>query len=223
MSIRIAPSILSADFARLGDQVREIEAAGADWVHVDVMDGHFVPNLTLGSAVTAAIGRHTALPIDAHLMVTNPDDFLDDFARAGVTSLTVHVEVCTHLNRTVQRIRELGMRPGVAMNPATPVEAVAEILSWVDLVLVMSVNPGFGGQKFIRGSEEKVARIRGMLAERGLDGVDIEVDGGVDVDTAPGLVGAGATVLVAGSAIFRGAADPATNLARLREAAEPRG
>jgi ribulose-phosphate 3-epimerase len=184
------------------------------------MDGHFVPNLTMGPAIAAAVRRSTTLPLDAHLMIENPDAFLEAFADAGVNALSVHVETCPHLHRTVERIRELGMRPGVVLNPATPAEAVVEILPFVDLVLVMTVNPGFGGQSFIQGSEGKVARVRALLAQSGKDGVELQVDGGVDERTAPGVVAAGATVLVAGSAIFGAGEDVAARIRRLRAAAE---
>lgn len=220
MPIKIAPSVLSADFSRLGEQVREAEAAGADWIHVDAMDGHYVPNLTMGPVVARAIRGVTDLPIDVHLMIDNPDDFLEPFVDAGANYLTVHPEVCRHLHRTVQRIRELGARPGVALNPATPVESIAEIVGDVDLVLVMSVNPGFGGQSFIPGSEGKVARVRSLLTEAGLDAVELQVDGGIDPGTTPRVVAAGATVLVAGSAIFGSGGDVAGNLRRIQEAAE---
>ncbi|KPK81942.1 MAG: ribulose phosphate epimerase [Gemmatimonas sp. SM23_52] len=199
---RIAPSILSADFARLAEQIAQSEAGGADWIHVDVMDGHFVPNITVGPLVVAAARRATKLPLDVHLMIENPDRYLSQFVTAGADWLTVHQEACPHLHRTVQQIRELGARPGVALNPATPVETLIDILPFVDLVLVMTVNPGFGGQSFIPECLSKVSRLAGRLAQQGLAGIEIEVDGGIDPDTAPAAVAAGATVLVAGSAVF---------------------
>ena len=218
--VRIAPSILSADFARLGEQIREAEAAGADWIHVDVMDGHFVPNLTIGPLIAEAARRSTDLPLDAHLMIEAPERYLGAFAEAGIDSTTVHVETCPHLHRTVQQIREAGMKAGVALNPATAVEAAVEILPYVDLVLVMSVNPGFGGQSFIPTSSAKIAKLRRMLEERSLGQVEIQVDGGITPATAAQVVRAGATVLVAGSAIYNADAPVAANLARLRAAAE---
>jgi ribulose-phosphate 3-epimerase len=218
--VQIAPSILAADFARLGDQIGEAERAGADWIHVDVMDGHFVPNITIGPLVAAAARRSTTLPLDTHLMIEHPERYVDDFARAGVNSITVHVEACPHLHRTVQQIRELGVRAGVALNPATPLESVVEILPFVDLALVMSVNPGFGGQSFIPTSTAKVARLSEMLRARGLERVTIEVDGGVDVGTAPELVRAGATLLVAGSAVYNEGGSVEENLSALRRSAE---
>lgn len=218
MSVKIAPSILSADFARLADAVAAAEAGGADWIHVDVMDGHFVPNLTIGPPVVAAVRRVTTLPLDVHLMVEQPERLLDAFADAGADVLTVHVETCPHLHRTVQRIRELGVRPGVALNPATPLESLDEILPYVDLVLVMSVNPGFGGQKYIVTSTRKIARMRGRLDAAGLEKVELEVDGGVSPVTAPEAARAGATVLVAGNAVFNDKASVAENIAALRKA-----
>lgn len=217
--IKIAPSILSADFARLGEQVREAEKAGADWIHVDVMDGHFVPNLTMGPLVVAALRRVTSLPLDVHLMVTNPDDLIPAFVEAGADRLTVHVEVCPHLHRTVQRIHDLGRLAGVALNPATPVSSLEEILPFVDLVLVMSVNPGFGGQEYIPTSTRKIARVRAMIDALGRGDVELEVDGGIGPHNAAEVVAAGATVLVAGSAIFNARASVAQNLRALRQAA----
>lgn len=218
MSVKIAPSILSADFARLGEAVAEAEAGGADWIHVDVMDGHFVPNLTIGAPVVRALRKVTELPLDVHLMIEAPDRYLEAFADAGSNILTVHQEACTHLHRTVERIRELGMRPGVSINPATPVGAIEEILPYVDLVLVMSVNPGFGGQRYIPTSTEKIARVRRILQERHLWGVELEVDGGIAPETAAEVVHAGATVLVAGAAVYGGSGSVAANIAALREA-----
>lgn len=218
-AVRIAPSVLSADFTRLGEQVQAAEAAGADWIHVDVMDGHFVPNLTMGPAVAAAIRRVTQLPMDVHLMVDNPDEFLEPFAQAGATTITVHQEVLPHLHRTLQRIRELGVRAGVAINPATPVATLSEVLPHLDLVLVMTVNPGFGGQAYIEGSEGKVGRLRSMLDHTGLSDVDLQVDGGIDAGTIGRVVCAGANVAVAGSAVFGGSGEVAENIARLKAAA----
>lgn len=219
MNVKIAPSILSADFARLGEAVAEAEAGGADWIHVDVMDGHFVPNLTIGPPVVKSLRRVTELPLDVHLMIEAPERYLDAFADAGATVLTVHQEACTHLHRTVERIRELGMRPGVAINPATPISALEEILPYVDLVLIMTVNPGFGGQKYIPTSTEKVARMRRILQDRHLWGVELEVDGGIDPVTAPEVVEAGASVLVAGAAVYGGEGSVAENIQALRSAA----
>lgn len=219
MAIKLSPSILSADFARLGDEVAALEAAGADWVHVDVMDGHFVPNLTIGPPVVAALRRVTSLPLDVHLMIEEPDRYLDAFADAGATTLTVHQEACVHLHRTVERIRELGMRPGVALNPMTPLAMLEEVLPYLDLVLIMTVNPGFGGQRYIPTSAARVARLRRELEQRHLWGVDVEVDGGISVETAAEVVEAGANVLVAGAAVFKGAGSVTENLAAIRNAA----
>ena len=216
--VKIAPSILSADFTRLGAHVAEAERAGADWIHVDVMDGHFVPNITIGPLIAAAARRSTGLPIDVHLMIENPERYLAAFAEAGADYLTVHVETCPHLHRTVQQIRELGVKPGVTLNPATPAEALTEILPYVDLVLVMSVNPGFGGQRYIPTSTQKIARIRRMLDERGLSHVELQVDGGVAEDTAGEVAAAGATCVVAGSAVYNAKASVDENVRRLRAA-----
>jgi ribulose-phosphate 3-epimerase len=200
--IKIAASILAADFCRLGEQVAAAEAAGVDAIHCDVMDGRFVPNLTIGPLVVEAVRRATSLPIDVHLMIEQPERYLEPFARAGASSLTVHVETCAHLHRTVEQIRELGVRAGVTLNPATPLATLEEILAYVDVVLVMTVNPGFGGQSFIESMCAKVERLRAMAASQGCE-VDVEVDGGINGHTAGRVVRAGANVLVAGSAIFR--------------------
>ncbi len=224
--VKIAPSILSADFTRLGEQIREAEEAGADWIHVDVMDGHFVPNITIGPMIAAAARRSTTLPVDVHLMIAHPERYVDAFADAGADYLTVHVEASPHLHRTVQQIRERGVRPGVTLNPATPLEAIAEILPSVDLVLLMSVNPGFGGQSYIPESTARIRRVRSMLDERGLDHVELQVDGGVAPDTGAEVAAAGATVVVAGSAVYNARGTVAENLRRLRavmDGAEGRG
>ena len=214
----ISPSILSADFARLGEEVRAIDEAGADWIHIDVMDGHFVPNLTIGPGVVKALRPHTAKPFDVHLMISPIDNFLDAFAGAGADIITVHPEAGPHLHRTVQRIKGFGKKAGVSLNPATPAKMLDYVLEDIDLVLVMSVNPGFGGQKFITSQLKKIEAIANRVAKGNL-AVDIEVDGGVDPDTAPQAVNAGATVLVAGTAAFRGGADQyAGNIAALRGA-----
>jgi ribulose-phosphate 3-epimerase len=223
MSLKIAPSILSADFARLGEDVETARAGGADWIHVDVMDGHFVPNLTIGPGVVAALKRVTELPLDVHLMIEQPDRLIDAFVDAGADWITVHQEACVHLHRVVERIREQGVRPGVSINPATPVSALEEILPYVDLVLIMSVNPGFGGQRYIPTSTNKIAAVRRMIEERGLWGVELEVDGGVAPGTIGDVVAAGASVVVAGSAVFNERASVSENIAALREAAAGHG
>lgn len=215
--IKIAPSILSADFARLGQEVIEVETAGGDYVHVDVMDGHFVPSITLGPLVVEAVRRETSLPLDVHLMVEEPERHLADFCAAGADGLTVHVETCPHLHRTVQQIKELGCWAGVALNPSTPITSLEEILPYVDLVLVMTVNPGFGGQSLIDGTLSKIRRVRAMLDELG-SSANLEVDGGVDAGTTPRVVKAGANVLVAGSAIFEASEGIATAIAQMRAA-----
>ena len=214
--VLIAPSILSADFARLGEEVAVVASAGADFIHVDVMDGHFVPNLTIGPLVVKAIRPVTDLPFDVHLMISPVDAYIDDFAQAGANILTVHPEAGPHLHRTVQRIKAAGLKAGAALNPATPVSAIESIIDELDLVLVMSVNPGFGGQKFISSQLKKIEAIRALIDKTGRS-IHLEVDGGVDPKTAPLAIDAGADVLVAGSAVFRGGQESyAANIAALR-------
>jgi ribulose-phosphate 3-epimerase len=212
----ISPSILSADFAKLGEEVSAVDKAGADWIHIDVMDGHFVPNLTIGPGVVKALRPHTKKPFDVHLMISPVDVFLDAFAEAGADIITVHPEAGPHLHRSIQHIKSLGKKAGVSLNPATPAKMLDYVLEEVDLVLVMSVNPGFGGQKFISSQLRKIESIANQVAKKDLV-VDIEVDGGIDPATAPQAIDAGATVLVAGTAVFRGGADHyAANIAALR-------
>ena len=214
--IRIAPSILSADFADLGNEIRRVDTAGADLIHIDVMDGHFVPNLTFGPPVVAAVRKVTRLPFDVHLMITNPEEMVTPFIKAGADIVTVHAETAPHLHRLVQTIREQGAKAGVSLNPSTPLAAVEEVLDAVDMVLVMSVNPGFGGQKFIPAAVDKIRRLKAMIDARGL-AVDIEVDGGIVPETALSVTAAGATILVAGSAVY-GAPDAAAAIKALRGA-----
>jgi ribulose-phosphate 3-epimerase len=218
LSVRIAPSILSADFAALGNAIAAVERGGADLIHVDVMDGHFVPNLTMGPPVVASLKRVATVPLDVHLMITDPDKFIGAFAEAGASMISVHVEVLPHLHRTVWAIKQLGVKAGVVLNPATPVVAIKEIAADVDFVLVMSVNPGFGGQTFIPRSESKVAEVRALLDAVGST-APIEIDGGIDQTTVGRVVRAGARILVAGSAIFH-TPDPEHATAALRAAAE---
>jgi len=199
--IKIAPSILAADFARLGEQVREASEGGADYIHVDVMDGRFVPQITIGAPVVASLRRWTDLPLDVHLMVESPEQQVEQFAKAGASIITVHTETCPHIHRVVQMIKDSGCRAGVSINPATSITALDEILTEIDLALIMTVNPGFGGQKFIGSTLGKIARLRAELDRRKLN-VELEVDGGINTATAPGVVASGATVLVAGAAIF---------------------
>jgi ribulose-phosphate 3-epimerase len=213
--VKIAPSILSADFAALGDDIRRVEAGGADQLHVDVMDGRFVPNLTIGPVVVAAIRKRTRLPLDVHLMIVEPERYVPEFVAAGADLVTVHAEACPHLSRTLAQIRELGARAGVALNPATPPDVLRYVLDDLDLVLVMSVNPGFGGQAFIPSAHRKIRDVKALVGDRS---VEVSVDGGVKADLAKSLVLDGATTLVAGSAIF-GAADPAAAVRALRDAA----
>jgi ribulose-phosphate 3-epimerase len=210
----IAPSILSADFTQLGNEIRAVEKAGADWIHVDVMDGHFVPNITMGPLVVEAVRRSTTLPVDVHLMIANPDAYIESFAKAGADIITVQVETCPHLHRSIHLIKEKGAKAGAVLNPATPLSALEWMLGDLDVVLIMSVNPGFGGQKFIASSLEKIRRLRALINDRGLNTL-IEIDGGVNSNTVAAVVRAGADVLVAGSAVF-GNRDYAQTIARLK-------
>ena len=218
--IRIAPSILAADFARLGEEVRAVAQAGADWIHIDVMDGHFVPNLTIGPGVVKALRPHTDLPFDVHLMISPVDYMLESFAEAGADIISLHPEAGPHLHRSLQTIRALGRKAGVVLNPATPVSAIDHMMDMVDLILVMSVNPGFGGQAFIESQLDKIAALRARIDSHVAAGgqpIDLEVDGGIDRQTAPRAIAAGANVLVAGTATFRGGPDAyAANIAAMK-------
>jgi len=218
MAPLIAPSILSADFSRLGKEIQAVENAGADWIHVDVMDGHFVPNITIGPQITRAVHEVTTLPVDVHLMITAPDRYIDKFAKAGASMITVHAEACTHLQRTLTAIRELGTQAGVVLNPATPLASIEWVLAYTDMVLLMSVNPGFGGQEFIPNSLDKIESLRQMIDDKKLE-VLIQVDGGVNLETIADVTKAGADVVVAGSAIY-GADDYAATIAALKAAAD---
>lgn len=216
--IKIAPSILSADFSRLGEQVAEAERGGADAIHIDIMDGNFVPNITMGPVVVEAIRRHTSLPFDLHLMIDAPERYIAEFAAAGADTITVHAEACVHLHSVVQQIRAASKRPSVAISPATPVSAIEEIIADLDQVLVMTVNPGFGGQAFIEAMLGKISRVRALVEERGLD-ADLQVDGGISAATAAAVASAGANVLVAGSAVYNDRVSVADAIAAIRASA----
>lgn len=216
--IKIAPSILAADFGKLVEEVKDVEKAGADLIHVDVMDGHFVPNISFGSIAMDAIRPHTDLPLDVHLMIENPDQYIEQFAKAGAAYITVHVEACRHLHRTIQLIRSYGVKPGVVLNPHTPIETIKHILEDIDMVLFMTVNPGFGGQKFIHSVVPKIKELSDIIKEKNLD-VAIEIDGGVNAETIVPCAEAGATIFVAGSAIF-GKEDRTAALNAIKEAGE---
>lgn len=216
--IKIAPSILACRFNQLGHEVRTVDQAGAEWIHVDVMDGHFVPNITIGPLIADAVRGVTSRTVDVHLMIERPERYVSDFAEAGADFITVHAEATVHLHRTLQMIRGLGKRAGVALNPSTPLSAIEDVLDEVDLLLIMSVNPGFGGQAFIPGSVSKVERARAMIESHRPGQIEVEVDGGVSAKTAPALASAGATVLVAGSAVFGHAGGPGAGVDAIREA-----
>lgn len=216
--IKIAPSILSADFARLGEEIRDVEAGGADYIHVDVMDGHFVPNITIGPLIVEAIRPVTNLPLDVHLMISNPDQYIETFVKAGADIITVHAEACPHLHRTIQLIRSHGIKAGVVLNPSTPPDVLEYVISDIDMVLLMTVNPGFGGQSFIEAVVPKIRQVRDMITKAGVS-VDIEIDGGVNTETARVCAEAGANVLVAGSAIYN-QTDRSAAIKAIRTAAE---
>jgi ribulose-phosphate 3-epimerase len=218
-TVKIMPSVLSADFRSLGQQVQEVEHAGADGIHLDVMDGRFVPNITIGPFIVEAVRQTTTLPLDVHLMIVEPEKYIGEFAKAGADIISVHQEASPHLHRTIQQIKDHGKKAGVVLNPSTPLSTLEEVLNDVDLILIMSVNPGFGGQSFIEPSVAKVQRLRRMLDERGAH-AELEIDGGIDATTAPRVVAAGATMLVAGSAVFRAPGGPAAGVKKLRESRE---
>ena len=221
MTVLIAPSILSANFAKLGQEIERVEKAGCDWIHVDVMDGHFVPNLTIGAPVVRSLSKIATVPLDVHLMISEPDRYLEDFSEAGAHYITVHTEACTHLQRTLCEIRKLGKKAGVALNPATSPSVLEYVIDDIDLVLVMSVNPGFGGQKFIKSVLPKIALLRQMFEKAGRNDIFISVDGGINSETAALVTAAGANVLVAGNSIY-GAGDVVQAIKSLREAERPR-